>query len=271
MAVSFDVEHKRTSEYRFYPEDVVIRPDLNGRHDLPNIDWLIHDILKNGQIQPVTIRNDGGKPVLTAGFSRWRALSEINSKKLAPVKMQLRCTYLQCTEQEGFLACISENRQRNATSDIDDAHNIKKLLNVYAMTEEQVSSVYFPAAHSPEEVKAAVRWVKKRAALIGLTREAEKAVQNGRIKGPAAVAIAKLSAEQQKQIIKGDGKITSADVRKAAGKPASTGAKNIKAAIQGVIETGKFMGIDGRECEASDDLIEFLASVLGAKTKGATA
>lgn len=177
MAVKFDVEHSRTSEYRFLPEDITVKPDLNGRHDRPDIDWLIASILREGQNTPVTIRNDGGKPVLVSGYSRWRAISKINKDKLAPVKMQLRCTYVQCTEHEGFLANIAENRFRNETTEIDDAHNIKTLMNRYNMTVDGVAAFYFPKAEaSTDEMKKAVKWVNKRMALIGLTKSAAKAV-----------------------------------------------------------------------------------------------
>lgn len=265
MAVSFSVEHQRTSEYRMFPESLVIHPELNGRVDKPDVEWLIADILKNGQIQPVTIRNDGGKPVLIAGFSRWRAVSEINKRKLAPVKMQLRCTYLQCTEPEGFVANIAENRYRNSTTALDDAHNLKRLLKVYAMTEEQVLEIYFPAL-KPEDKKAAQRWIKNRVALISLTPEAAQAVADGRVKETAAVAIAKLSAEQQREAVAGKGKIQGKDLP-ARAKPAKANGKaalaTMKTAIEQVIETGEFIGIGGKHCKASDDLVEFLARISG--------
>jgi ParB/RepB/Spo0J family partition protein len=212
MAVQFAVEHKRTSEYRFYPEDITIKPDLNGRYDKPEIEWLITDILTNGQHTPVAIRNDGGAAVLVAGFSRWRAISEINKRKLAPVPMQIRCTYVQCSEAEAFLINISENRFRNPTTPLDDAHNIKRLLKVYGMTDEQVAGIYFPTAKTEIELKAARKFVKDRVALISLSPEAEEAVREGRVKDSAAKAIAKLSQDQQREIVKKEGTIERKDV-----------------------------------------------------------
>jgi hypothetical protein len=200
MAVQFSVPHSRTSEYRLLPENITVKPALNGRHVLPDIEWLIQDILVQGQHTPVVIRNDGGKPVLCAGYSRYRAVSEINKRKLADTPLQLRCTYSQCSEEEGFLASISENRMRNATTELDDAYNIKRLMKQYAKTEEQVAAIYFPGAQY-EDLKAAIRWVRKREALVNLSPEAEQAMKDGRLKGSAAVAIAKLSQEQQKAAI----------------------------------------------------------------------
>jgi ParB/RepB/Spo0J family partition protein len=219
MAVQFLSEHKRTSEYRFFPEDITIRPDLNGRYDKPDIEPLINSILTQGQHTPVAVRNDGGQAVLVAGFSRWRAISLINERKLAPVKMQVRCTYVQVSEAEAFLINISENFVRNPTTALDDAHNIKRLLNVYAMTEEQIGAVYFPTAKTESELKAAVKFVNDRIALIPLSSEAEDAIRSGRVKESAAKAIAKLSHSQQKEVLKKDGPVSRKDINAAAPKP----------------------------------------------------
>lgn len=220
MAVPFVVEHKRIDNYRFFPEDITIKPDLNGRHEKPDIEWLIADILAvdakgniKGQHTPVTIRNDGGVPVLVAGFSRWRAVSEINKRGLTPVKMQIRCNLVQCSESEAFLINISENRFRNPTTAIDDAHNIKRLLNAYAMTEDQIAAVYFPTAKTEIELKAARKFVKDRVALISLSDEAADAVRSGRVKESAAKAIAKLSDDQQHEVLKREGTIERGDVK----------------------------------------------------------
>lgn len=217
MAVQFNSEHKRTSEYRFFPEDITIKPDLNGRYDKPEIEWLITDILQHGQHTPVAIRNDGGVAVLVAGFSRWRAISEINKRGLSPVRMQIRCTYVQCSEAEAFLINISENRFRNPTTPLDDAHNIKRLLNVYAMTDEQVAGIYFPTAKTESELKSARKFVKERIALISLSPEAEEAVKTGRVKENAAAAIAKLSQDQQRKVLesKPEGTIERKDLKPA--------------------------------------------------------
>ncbi len=114
MAVDFKVEHPRTSEYLFLPKDIKFKPELNGRHELPDIERMIDSLVRNGQLQPVLIRNDGGMPVLVAGFSRWRAAVEINKRKLTEVPFKLRCVYFKGSEQQGVLANISENRLKGA-------------------------------------------------------------------------------------------------------------------------------------------------------------
>jgi ParB/RepB/Spo0J family partition protein len=213
MAVEFTVPGHRTSENRFLPEHIEVDAKLNGRHELPDIQWIIDSILRHGQLQPVTIRRTGGKPVLVAGFSRWRAVSEINKRKLYEKEpLELRCSYTQLTEKQAFLANIEENRVRNQTTPMDDAYNIQRLVNVYQMTLDEVADAY----------RASVSWVKGRQALIEATPEVEKQIRAGKIKGPAAKAVAKLSKEHQKNlaaVAEKKGKVTAADVRKETGKP----------------------------------------------------
>lgn len=201
MAVAFEVEGTRTSEYLFLPENLEVHPELNGRHDIPDIQSLIDSILEHGQLQPVTIRRTAGMPVLVAGFSRWRAVSEINKQKLTQKPLALRCSYTQLTEKQAFLANIEENRVRNATTPMDDAYNLQRLVNVYQLTEQECADAY----------RCSVSWIKGRLALLEASPEAEKAIRSGRVKGPAVKAIAKLKKEQAAKL-PAEGKITAADI-----------------------------------------------------------
>jgi len=210
MAVEFDIKAPRTSEYGFLPEELDVDPNLNGRHDLPDLQPLIQSILTHGQLQPVTIRKSAGKPVLVAGFTRWRAVAEINSKRLTPKPLRLRCSYTQLSEREAFLANIEENRVRNATTPMDDAYNINRLMRVYQMTVEDCAEAY----------RASIAWVKSRLELLELCPEAEQAVREGRLGGTAARQVAKLSKEHQQRIAASPGKIAAADIRRESPAPA---------------------------------------------------
>lgn len=219
MPAKLNVKMTRDAVYKCYPEQIEIRPEMNGRHEKPDIEWLITDILKQGQLQPVEIWSDGGTPVLSYGFSRWRAISEINKRKLTPQKMQIKCTFIaRCNEQTAFIRNISENRMRNPTSPIDDAYNIQRLFN-WAMDEKEVAKIYFPLAATEDELKKALKWVRETVNLAKLTPEAERAMRDGRLNETAAQAIAKLSSAQQKEALKGkEGKITAAEIKASAPK-----------------------------------------------------
>jgi len=215
MAVEFNVKATRGTIYEFYPDEIEVREELNGRQDKPDIEWLIADIISQGQIQPCGVWSDGGTPVLSYGFSRWRALSEINRRKLTPEAMKLKCSYFKTNEQGAFVRNISENRMRNETTPIDDAHNIQRLVG-WGLTETRIAAIYFPTAATEAELVEAVKWINDRLKLISLSPEAEIAVKSGRIKKEsAAQAIAKLKSSQQKALLKSkpEGEITAKDVK----------------------------------------------------------
>lgn len=191
MAIDFTPQHKRGSEYLFPPEDIAIPAEMNGRHDLPDIEQLIKSIEKYGQLQPVVIRNDGGIPTLVAGFSRWRAICEINRTRPAGEKMPVRCVPVRCDENQGLLRNIHENRKRNPTTPLDDAYNMQKL-------EQMGKSI----AEIAEEYGESAQWVSGRLSLLSLAPEAKQALSSGKMKVTAAIAIAKLAAKAQKEKVK---------------------------------------------------------------------
>ena len=262
MAVEFDVKGSRTSEYRFLPEMLVVDPKMNGRHDLPDIQWIIDSILLYGQLSPVTIRREGGKPILVFGFSRWRAVSEINKRKLTEKPLELRCVYTALTEKQAYLANIEENRVRNATTPMDDAYNIQRLINVYQMTIDEVKEAYRAESTA---------WVKNRLALIEATPAVEKQIRAGKIKGPAAKAVAKLSKEHQDRLAKvaeEKGKLTTADIQKETGAappakkeaaPLSDTMKAVLVAIEAILEDVPAVDLNNEENEyISVDRIKLL-------------
>lgn len=214
MPVGFDSNIERKEGlYEALPEEITVRPEMNGRQQKPDIEWLIADILKNGQIENVGVWKDGKTAVLAYGFSRWRAVSEINARGLSPKPLKLKITLIKCDEQGAFIRNISENRMRNDVSAIDDAYNLNRLMEVWQFTEDEVVKIYFPTAATEQEIKEGVKWVRDRLKLVGLSAEARKAFRAGRLDETAAQAIAKLSSAQQRDALKKkEGKITKKDI-----------------------------------------------------------
>lgn len=246
MSVQFSTNIKRgTTEWSALPEELTVRPELNGRHDAPPIDDLVASILEHGQLQPVLIRREAGKPTLVAGFSRWRAVARINKDcltgRMKPTAdpMRLRCSYTDMSEEEGFLANIEENRVRNRTTEIDDAANLRRLVAVYGLSHEECAQRY----------SESVKWVKARLELVSLSRQAVKAVREGRVIGPVARKLARMTAEQQKEVIEAhpEGRITAAAL--AAGNGTSGKAKpNLK-----TLAAALFKGVDEETLRNEDD------------------
>lgn len=210
MAVAFNLQRRGVSEHNYFPEEITVNEEMNGRHELPDIEWLIESILAHGQMQPIVIRKEQGNPVLTAGFSRWRAVAAINERGLGKGRIPLRCSYTAMNEEQAFIANIEENRVRNQTTPIDDAYNIQRLMNVYRKSESDVAGVYHES----------IAWIKARLDMIELAPEAQDAIASGRVKDSAAKAIGKLSKSLQRKAAKIEGPITVKAV-KALSEPAS--------------------------------------------------
>ena len=191
--------------------------------------------------------------------------------------MQLRCTYTQASEQEGFLLAISENRWRASTTELDDAYNIKLLMKKFALTEDQVALHYFPTLDSKVS-QAARKFVKSRLALLSLSPEAEKALMEGRMKGSAARAIAKLSQEQQALLVKkaGNGPVKMLPQRAngrvggrvggggGVGGMGEAGKVDIKKEVAQVIETG-MLEFRGKHVAVPDLVVDWLATFFPSK------
>ena len=221
MAVEFanDSTSRAGALYTDYPENIVIMPELNGRHEHTDVEDLAADIEKNGQLQAVKIRkNDQGQPVLVYGHRRYRAICLLNERNPGNLR-KIRCEYTAATDAEAFGMAIRENRCRKDVSPIDDCANITTLRKLFSLTDEDIAAVYFPEAKTDAEKAEALRFVKQRAALVELAPEAAQAVREGRVKITAAVGLSKLTKDQQRTKVAGTGKVKVSDVAKAPAQP----------------------------------------------------
>ena len=236
MAVAFSVG-SRTSEYRFEPDEIEIRPELNGRYVLPEIETLIVSIARDGQQVPVIIRKDGTKPVLVDGHRRLRAIIEINKRKLTQAPVRVRACYSDADDLEAMWIAIRSNIERVGVVPLDDAHNIKCLKKL-GQTDEQIAEGYFPGCGADRDARRkALLWVAKREKLLGLSAKAQQALTDGKLKPSAAEHLAELRKEQQDKAV-AEGKVSGVDIRRAAGKTVKWTAKQIREEIDWVLTEG---------------------------------
>lgn len=141
MAVEFKVEHTRTSEYLIPPRNIDIRPELNGRDEATDVSDLIESFVSVGQLTPVDVGNNGGRPYLIFGHRRWRAAVEGIKSGQLPKDFRLRCVYFKGTALDEFKAVIAENLERKSTTPTCDAQNIAKLER-FGMTHPEIAKFY---------------------------------------------------------------------------------------------------------------------------------
>ena len=239
MAARFDVaDMKRGSTYSFPPEELDVPAEMNGRHDLPPIEWLIESIVAQGQLTPVQVRNNGGKPRLVSGFSRWRAIVEINKRKLTPVRLPIICVLYDGNDQAAYLANLAENVQRNDLTAMDEAH-VCAQLSKWGMSLEQIAE-RFPKRGGSLGEHQKPAWVKTRIRLYGAVPEVQQAVTTGKLKPTAAAHIATLADAQQREAVK----------ENAAPKPPETRKPSfiaLRLLIEAAVNDGKYpAGITGK-------------------------
>lgn len=206
--------------YTFDPADIVIKPDLNGRHDHPDLTELRQSIEENGQLEPVVVRSESGKPVLIMGFSRWQAICAINKGRKPADRMKIKAVFADVNERDGLILNYEENRRRNQTTPLDDGY-------LFARLEKRALTIPEIAARLHLEPT----FIKRRLKLIAAEPEVQAAVASGRLKPTAAIKIAKLSSEVQREAVKGNGAVSSATVDAALGKAPKITVKAIRAAI----------------------------------------
>lgn len=210
MAVEFKTtgDVQRGHSYWFETSDIVIDADNNGRHDLPNIEGLIADIERDGQLTPCLIRKDGDRPVMVEGHSRWRAIVDINTRRKPGDRLKVWCVYFRGNEIDGLIAGFAANRERNSLTPIDEGYFVNRLMK-FGKTIEEIAKI----------TRADVAWCKDRLALVSLVPEAQASVSAGEIKPSAAKALSKLSAADQRRALKETdtkGRVTTKTIKKAA-------------------------------------------------------
>ena len=187
---------------RFHPKDLKPDPVLNGRVSLPDVEKFKRDFLDPniGQVQPITIAKVDGEPVIVDGVTRWRAAKEITDAGIGPHEdgaFYLKCQYTPAkTPLERYTLTVKANI-RNEPTPADDAHSIAIFLHTFGLDESYIATkIYgrFKLDGSPD-----LDWVRERNAINDLTAEALALLKTGKLKSKAAVALAKLTPERQRE------------------------------------------------------------------------
>jgi ParB-like chromosome segregation protein Spo0J len=212
MGVEFQSSEKITRDSTYYiaTQDIEIDAENNGRHVLPDIQWLIESIEKDGQKVACIVRKDGKRAMMVDGHNRWRAICEINKKRKPDDRLKVRCEYFRGNEVEALEAGYIAN-QHNPLQPIDQGYFVARMLR-FGKSLEQIAKI----------CREDVAWCKKRLDLVSLTPEARAAVSDNNTPLTASVALAKLAAEEQRRFLKSGKKITPAAIKKfsAPAKPA---------------------------------------------------
>jgi ParB-like chromosome segregation protein Spo0J len=168
---------RRSDMFHVDPTRILVREDLRGRRYPPSEEAIIRravSFYRYGQLQPCVVRliSHAGAtnvPLLSAGFTRTaaarllregfvvpddfeeEALAEAAESQVPPVKagdfiqvaeFMLQIRHTKCNEKEALIHNIVENNERDATSDIDDAHNQERLRRDHGFSNAEIARLY---------------------------------------------------------------------------------------------------------------------------------
>jgi len=139
----------------------------------------------------VVRRIEDHKVQLVAGYGRYTAVKYINTvlQPAAPVKLQ--CKVMDLNPEEAFVRNLVENIERAATTPIDDAHNQRRLREQYGWSEAKIADFY----------KKSVAYISQLRKTLVLPTEIQQGVAQGSIPLAAALDLAALPAQEQKEAV----------------------------------------------------------------------
>ena len=184
---------KRTDTFFVDPREVLVNWDRNGRHDTftpEAIARLAVDMEENGQLQPVACRSMPAKRVeLIYGFNRLRAALEIVKRR---PDFRLHITvYDGINERDAFLMNLRENMIRTEVSAIDNGYNVRKLMNQFGFTAQEVAELY----------KRSTSWVGEVLKLLTLPEDVKDAVADGVLTSSAGLLLTKLPEAEASAVL----------------------------------------------------------------------
>lgn len=210
-SLSHELDVKCKDLLSVFPESLIVDFSKRGREFPPapeKIRELADDILKSGQLQPVSVTiNHEKKLVLVAGFTRYESILLINSERSEDERIRIECKVIDGNAEEMFLANISENRLRNETSAIDDAFNIRRLEREFAKTDAEIRSVYGGKSQA---------WLDQMRKLLTLSRAQQKQIHEGQLSASVGFLLADMAPEEREAVVERaktpKGKVTTAAV-----------------------------------------------------------
>lgn len=96
------------------------------------LDELAKSILANGIVQPIVVRQAGGRYQIVAGERRWRAAQRAGLHKVPAVIKEV-------ADDRLLEIALIENIQREELSPIEEANAYRKLIDTIGLTQEQLS------------------------------------------------------------------------------------------------------------------------------------
>lgn len=131
----------RSNTYNIDPRLLVIRLEENGRDKAPSkeaIQAKAESMASVGQLQPIKVRREGKDLVVVFGYTRTLGAIHGIETGILPPDFKIRYEVTDIVGKEALLANIAENAQHNSLTPLDYAHNMKRLIEEFGMSQNEV-------------------------------------------------------------------------------------------------------------------------------------
>lgn len=179
------------------PRNIIIDDSLNGRMrpaSDESVKEMAQSMLENGQQSPAWVRyNDNGELVLVYGFRRAKAARLINNERMHPgpgifpLRVELR--YFD-SDVDALKRNIVENTEREETTALDDAYNIKRL-KAAKVKMADIQRIYGGKSRT---------WIYDMLSLTKLPEEIQDRIAEGVLSPTAGLRLADLKGEARKEM-----------------------------------------------------------------------
>lgn len=198
--------------FKVDPRKIIVQPDLRARWANPGqseVIALAESMLRHGQQHAITCRmNPGDKRIiLEQGGTRLEAGLWLVKNRDKSWRIEVKI--VDHNEEDGFAAAVAENRDRNETSAMDDAANMRRFRERYGWKDKQIKESL--GCQSPH--------LRNLEVLLTLPKKVQQLVHQRKLAVSAAVLLAELSGPELSTALteaSASGKVDSQKVRQAA-------------------------------------------------------
>jgi len=130
----FGLERSEYEEIKKIPVTNIIPNPYQPRtvFDDEKIDELCETIRSHGVIQPIIVRERGGKYEIIAGERRWRAVKKLGMDRIPAIVKEF-------DDQQAASIALIENLQREGLTAIEEAMAYQKLIELHGLTQESMA------------------------------------------------------------------------------------------------------------------------------------
>lgn len=165
---------------------------------------MAQSILDNGQEQPSVVREapDGENYILHIGATRYKAVRLINVEsmtgKYRPTTeepFKLAVVIRDVNSEEAFAHSIVENRDRQSTTIVDDAHNVRILREGFGWDDERI------ADHYRIKKEDRPKWITDLGKISRLPANRQDEIEEGILKVSTGLVLADLPEDVHEEIL----------------------------------------------------------------------